>query len=127
MTSNLSAETTKHSFKKCSCGFEWFSREAFLRDRGVELIGYQVDFRELELGLFLFNHNACETTMAAPAGYFRDLHDGPVFSDPIQDTDQCPDYCRQKTELRPCPEKCECGYVREILQKIVHWPKVDSP
>jgi len=118
---------TRHLFKKCSCcGHPWFSRDEFLEDSQLEFIGYQVNFRELELGYFLLNHLTCQSTIAVPAGSFRDLYDGPVFSERLTDSEICPVHCIHDDDLEPCPNFCECAYVREIIQKVRNWPKVDS-
>ena len=114
-------------FKGCSCGSSWTSREAFLGADDVQLVGYQANFRELELGLILFRHRACKTTMALPAGYFSDLYGGKTFALPLTRTSACPEYCLHKEELRPCPAECECAYVREVLQIIRQWPKGKGP
>jgi hypothetical protein len=113
-----------NEFKICTCcGEPWHSRESFLKDQNIQLVGYQVNFGALELGYFLFNHLACESTIAIPAGLFRNLYDGPVFSQRFTDSEECPGYCIHKEELDPCPTKCECAYVREVLQSIRQWPK----
>ncbi len=110
-------------FKKCQpCGFEWDSRDDFLGDPNMELIGYQANFDELETGLFLLNHS-CHATLAIQASEFRDLYDGPVFAARATGSDECPGYCLRKNELRPCPTECECAYVREIIQVIKGWTK----
>jgi len=110
--------------KQCTCcGHVWHTRDAFLGDPQLEVVGYQVDFSDLLLGFFLFNHRTCESTIAVPAGLFRDLYDGPVFSQRATGTEDCPEYCLRKSELSPCPAKCECAYVREILQIVRRWPK----
>jgi len=110
--------------KQCTCcGQLWRTRDAFLGDSQLEVVGYQVDFSDLLLGFFLFNHLACESTIAVPAGLFRDLYDGPVFSQRATGTEDCPGYCLRKSELASCPAKCECAYVREILQIVRRWPK----
>ncbi len=110
-------------FKKCSkCRFAWLTREAFLGDPNLTIIGYQVHFQELTAGLFLFNHS-CDTTIAVKAGRFHDLYAGPIFGDSLAGTADCPEYCLRKRELRPCPAKCEFAYVREIIQIIRNWPK----
>jgi hypothetical protein len=88
-------------------------------------MGYQVNFPELEGGFFLFNHT-CGTSLGLMAGDFRGLYEGPVFSERATGTTECPEYCLHKSELRPCPAKCECAYVREIIQVIKDWPKRDS-
>jgi len=110
-------------FKECSCGRGWSSREDFLGAGDTQLVGYQVNFQELELGLFLFRHLLCKTTIALPAGFFGDLYQGRVFDEPRTRTAECPEHCLHKDDLRPCPAECECAYVREILQIIRQWPK----
>jgi len=116
-------------FKKCTCcDHPWFSRDEFLEDSKLELIGYQVNFVELELGYLLFNHLTCQSTIAVPAGMFRDLYDGPVFSERKTDTENCPGYCGDRDILDLCDQECECVYVREIIQIVQNWPKIqDQP
>jgi len=110
-------------FKTCSkCGFVWSERASFLGDPNLRMIGYQVDFEDLMAGTFLFNHT-CRTTLAIKADDFKDLYDGPMFTERLRGTKECGGYCLHKNDLRPCPEKCECAYVREIVQVILNWPK----
>ncbi len=114
----------KDIFKKCPlCSHIWVSREAFLSDSKISVIGYQVHFEELEAGLFYFNHDECGTTLALKAIVFKDLYDGPIFEERLTGSETCPGYCLKKSELRPCPNKCECAYVREILHIVKNWPK----
>ena len=111
------------TFKICpSCGTNWKSREDFLSDPDIDLVGYQVHFEELTAGLFLFNH-LCKTTMSILAADFIDLYNGPVFSERANATEACEELCLNDDELEPCHAKCECAYVREILQIIRKWPK----
>ena len=111
-------------FKKCSCcDNPWFSREDFLQDRNTDLVGYQANFCQLELGYFLFNHLTCESTIAIPAGLFKDLYAGPVFAQRMTGTENCRGFCKDAKDLQPCDVKCECAYVRDIMQKIRSWPK----
>ncbi|UCD77267.1 MAG: hypothetical protein JSW26_17800 [Desulfobacterales bacterium] len=113
------------AFKKCSCcDSPWFDRDEFLRDGNIDLVGYQANFSHLELGYFLFNHLTCQSTLAIPAGQFKDLYDGPVFADRLTGSESCPGYCSYETALDLCPAKCEGAYVREIMQVIRNWPKV---
>jgi hypothetical protein len=110
-------------FKRCSkCGFVWPERAAFLSDPDLRMIGYQVDFEELTAGLFLFNH-VCGTSLAISANDFQDLYGGPVFTERLNGTKKCDGHCLHKDDLSPCPAKCECAYVREIVQVILEWPK----
>lgn len=61
------------------CGEEWADRDAFLADPTITVTGYSAHFKDLELGLFYFNHESCKTTMALLASLFTDLYDGPVL------------------------------------------------
>jgi len=115
-----------NAFKKCTCcGFSWLSREQFLCDTQVELVGYQVNFNNLRLGFFLFNHLTCKSTIAIAAGRFIDLYNGPVFAERLTGSDSCPGYCLHDDILQPCTARCECAYVREILQVVRNWPRDD--
>ncbi len=108
-------------FKKCSkCGFVWPDRISFLNDAKIRMIGYQVHFNELIAGLFLFEH-ACGTSLAILAHEFQDLYNGPIFTESLTETEECPGYCFRENDLQPCPLKCECAYVREIIQVILNW------
>ena len=114
-----------NDFKKCTfCRYQWYTREDFLKDPSLDLIGYQVNFENLSLGLFLFNHLSCGTTIGIAAGLFRDLYEGPVYQQRQTATEQCPEYCLREKQLQPCPAECECAYVREIIQTVRQWPKI---
>ena len=87
------------------------------------MVGYQANFGQLELGYFLFNHLTCQSTIAIPAGLFKDMYDGPLFSQRLTGTDVCQSFCEDVDALEPCVAQCECAYVREIMQIIRKWPK----
>ena len=112
-----------HGFKRCEvCGKSWLVRSDLLSDPGVGLVGYQVNFADLVMGLLLFEHS-CGTTLAIGVLEFRDLYSGPIFQSRRTGESDCPTYCLHAEELRPCPATCECAFVREILQIIRQWPK----
>ena len=114
----------KKTFKKCSmCKTEWQTREDFLGDPTVSVVGYNVNFEQLELGYFLFNHEMCGTTLAIEAKEFTDLYNGKVFEERKLGTDECPGHCLKEDDLDPCVAECECAYVREVLHKVAHWAK----
>jgi hypothetical protein len=115
---------TMQTFKKCSCcEIPWFTRDEFLNDGNLKIIGYQANFSRLELGYFLYNHLTCQSTIAIPAALFKDLYEGPIFSERLTGSEPCPGYCLDKEILEPCVARCECAYVREILQILRDWPK----
>ena len=107
-----------HNFARCSCGHTWRTREDLLNDPQAELVGYQVNFGDLDLGFLLFNCLRCRTTVGVEASACRDLYRGPVFEERATGTDDCPGYCLRVDELGRCPAQCECAYVREILNAI---------
>ncbi len=116
-------DSSSPAFKECSgCGKLWTDRGLFISDPEVSLAGYQIHFEDLELGLFLFNHS-CGTTIAIKAEDFTDLYHGPVFKEKKKGSSECQGLCLHSEELRPCPAKCECAYVREVLSLLCHWEK----
>jgi hypothetical protein len=115
---------TMKIFKTCTCcDFPWSSRTEFLQDANTELVGYQANFCQLELGYFLFNHLTCESTIAIPAGLFKDMYAGPLFAQRLTGTEVCQGFCEDMDAIEPCDAQCECAYVREIMQIIRNWPK----
>jgi len=113
-------------FKVCpKCATRWPHRADFLSDPGLQLVGYQANFKALEAGILLFNHT-CRTTLALMAEDFKDLYSGPVFVERATGSAECGGHCLHKDDLGPCPARCECAYVRHILQLIKTWPKTDS-
>ena len=120
---NRKSAAIQPAFKKCpNCGYEWRDRKNLLSDPDAEIIGYQVNFLKLKAGYFMFNHS-CKGTFSVQAGRFSNLYDGPIFTKRETGSDECPEYCLHRDELRPCPVHCECAYVREILQIIKNWLK----
>ena len=126
MKNKKMSEEKNDGFKQCtSCGFKWSTRDQFLEDPDIELVGYQVNFVELLAGFFLFNHS-CGTTLAVLSEAFEDLYDGPVFSERATGSEECQEHCLHEDDLSPCPVPCECAFVREIIQHIKSWPKLKA-
>jgi hypothetical protein len=114
----------KQPFKRCPvCGQRWFSRDDFLSDPNIRLLGYQVNFDSLTLGLVLFNHDTCKDTLGVMVKDFADLQSGPVFRERKTGTEECPGYCLHECNLNRCPAKCECSWVREVVKRLSAWPK----
>ena len=123
-TTDLSTEAP--TFKQCTtCFHGWSDRDSFLSDPAIKVIGYQVNYIELEKGLFLFNHEIpkCGNTMAIEVNAFSDLYDGPIFNARLENSGRCGDNCLHESNLIPCPMKCECAYVRQVLDIVDKWPK----
>ena len=113
------------NFRVCSCGHRWLTREELLGDPQVGVCGYQARMGDLEAGLFLFNHlpTGCLTTFSIAVDAFTDLHDGPIYKTSLFGTSECMRLCLDAHRLDPCPRKCECAYVRDVLGKVRAWPK----
>ncbi|WP_108651221.1 hypothetical protein [Dongshaea marina] len=108
-------------FKKCSmCSALWKSREDFISDPEIVLNGYKADFESLDYGLFLFTHEkeGCCSTLAVEVGDFKDLYQGQVYSERKTGGPECPRYCKDEHQLARCKAKCECAYVRELMQML---------
>jgi len=120
---NQNSPEIKPVFKQCTnCGAQWETRDQFLSDPDIRIIGYQVNFIRLTSGFFMFNHS-CHDTLSIQAKHFADLYTGPIFLEKMAGTDKCPEYCQRKDELKPCPIQCECAFVRDILNIIKNWTK----
>lgn len=110
-------------FKRCSlCGWSWATRADFLGDPEVRLIGYQAFTEDVAQGFLLFNHR-CGTTLALEVLNFQDLHEGVVYSERLAGTPACPQRCFDEKDLEPCPNRCAGAWVRDVLQRVRHWPK----
>ncbi len=108
----------EHVFKECPyCGFKWNTRDSFISDPDVTIIGYQASFKKLTKGLFYFNHS-CNGTMALSVSDFKDLYSGPVYEERRTGGDGCPGHCLSMDNLESCPAQCECAFVRELIQII---------
>lgn len=120
--------TVNETFLTCSmCKAVWKTREDFLTDPAIRLAGYQAYFEQLTLGLFLFNHLVCGTTLSIHAERFKDLYTGPIFDHRATGTEECPGHCLNQKNLDPCPVRCECAYIREILQMVRHIEEHKAP
>ena len=117
-------------FKTCpNCGVIWQTTDEFLADPKLDQAGYQVNFIDLKGGLFYFTHAAegCGTTMAIPVGQFTSLSERPLLANRLTKKHvKCPDLCVRKEESSPCPEECECVWVREAMQVIKKRQGVDA-
>lgn len=116
-------------FQKCNvCGRIWESRDEFLCDPLVVLKGYQVHFKELTAGFFLFNHEQedCCTTFSIEVKKFSDMYSGPIFETKLHGTNACAQFCLHPQNLTPCPKQCECSFVRNILDIVQNYKNCNT-
>lgn len=112
---------TNSIFKVCpKCSASWESREAFLTDKLVNLIGYQANFKNLDKGLLLFTHmaNDCYSTTSIYVSDFDDLYTGVRYTENKALSEVCHQYCIDEKNFDRCDAKCECSYAREIIEII---------
>jgi len=106
---------TDDPFKVCSfCGHSWTTRQDFLSDPDIDFIGYQSFVHDGILGLFLFNHLPCKTTLTISAKKFADLHGNEIYQS-REDFEEADPHCLSSGSGHECPEACECGFVRKMI------------
>ena len=111
---------TDKEFTHCSkCETVWKRKIDFLSDTSTSFVAYNADFEYLEHGNFVFKHDTCGSYIEIQIVNFKGLYDGPIYTERKTGTENCPEYCLNSSELRPCPEECECAYVREIIQPLI--------
>ncbi|HBH29779.1 MAG TPA: hypothetical protein DDX99_13225 [Desulfofustis sp.] len=114
------------AFKTCtSCGKIWRSRDDFLSDPETAVIGYQGSSIDPDHGFFYINHatDPCQTTLAIMVREFSDLYNGEEPEKHLTGAHPCPEHCFYKDNLSDRPERCECRFIRTIMQRIKTWPK----
>ena len=125
----MNTKPKQEIFKHCAfCKIGWSSRDAFLSDQKIQLVGYQPHFKNMEEGLFLFNHLTCTSTLSILSEKFRDLYTGPFYTKNKLDENQlnyddCPDFCLFKNKMKGCLQQCERAFVSEVIQVITMWKK----
>lgn len=110
-----------NQFKICSkCEYTWKSRDDFLKDRSICLVGFQVGFKKNESGHYLFNHiledNRCNTTLAVEVEAFLSLYQGDMFPHVSFGSPTCEEHCLSITDLSRCPVACKNAVARHIMQ-----------
>ena len=111
-------------FNEClPCGAKWVSRDDFLEDPEIEIVGYHANFDDLLAGTFLFNHT-CGAALSLSVRYFNGLYEGTIFTERATGSDDCPAYCLYQDQLDKCMVRCECAFVRNIIDIIKKWPKM---
>ena len=105
-------------FKRCStCDREWSTRDEFLHDPEVVLVGYQSTFTVTEPGLFLFNHS-CDSTIAIDADAFADMYGEEIRQSCEAHLDNHPEYCCKGMTGEDEPKACICKFSRTIVDTL---------
>jgi hypothetical protein len=112
-------------FKICpKCSYTWKSRNDFLGDPSVCLVGFQANFKETEPGHYFFNHilggNHCDTTLAVEVEAFLSLYKENMFTDIKFGSPTCEEHCSSVADLAQCPVECKNAVARKIMQAFSH-------
>ena len=106
------------------CAYIWKSREDFLGDPFICLVGFQSNFKETEPGHYLFNHisegNHCDTTLAVEVDAFLSLYKGKMFTHIKFGSQTCEEHCSSVADLAQCPVECKNAVARKIMQAFSH-------
>jgi hypothetical protein len=106
-------------FKSCpTCSENWATRDEMVADPQVSFAGYQAFVRDGVLGLFLFNHLSCGTTMALSAKQFEDLKKTGIYQQSAGHEKKAVSHCLTSQSDEPCPKQCECAFVQEVIDTI---------
>jgi len=111
-------------FKICpKCSHQWHTREDFLSDPGLVIIGFMANLDEFGKGSYLFNHilprNKCNGTLGVYVEDFMDLYEGPLYEDLHYGTEECFGHCARVDDLQRCKVKCRNAVAREIVQILI--------
>ncbi len=115
-----SAKKKMQEFRKCDCGQVWKTRDEFLDDKKVKLVGYQPDFVNHKYNHFLFFHRAkeCSQFLGVGASEFSDLRDVDCPRQLCLGREECPGYCTDSLDLRVCSVACRNASDRELAARI---------
>jgi hypothetical protein len=108
-------------FKICpTCAYIWKTRDDFLEDPSVCLVGFQINFKKTESGHYLFNHvlegSRCNTTLAVEVEAFLSLYKGSTFMEVKFGSPTCEGHCKNVSDLAQCPVECKNAMARNIMQ-----------
>jgi hypothetical protein len=109
-----------NSYRTCECGRAWKTRDDFLRDRKVRIIGYQPDFVNRRYNHFLFQHamKGCGRYLGVRASDFQDLREKECTGDLCFAKEECPGYCKNTLDLRVCSVNCRNASDRMVASRI---------
>ncbi|MBN2713501.1 MAG: hypothetical protein JXR97_13860 [Planctomycetes bacterium] len=116
-------------FRECTCGKVWTTRDEFLSDPDISIIGYQARLESITEGIFLFNHlpedGSCSSTIAFYVADFEDLSRN-VYETSSYGSSECEGHCLRMEDLERCNAHCSNAYIREIAVRIKEWKKLQG-
>lgn len=105
----------------------WDTFERFISDKDIYLSGYQAHATDPGKGLFLFAHDVrdCFSTLVIKVETFQEIIDRTQKLEPfLVSQENCPGYCENVTELRPCHNvNCKGNAIRQMMVDIINLKK----
>lgn len=113
-------KTKRAEFRRCQCGQKWKTRDDFLHDRKVKIVGYQPDFVTKKYNHFLFQHRAksCGQFFGVRASDFGELREKECPNELCAGQEGCPGYCMNTFDLRVCSVTCRNASDRRLASKL---------
>ena len=111
------------AFKVCpKCEHEWKTRDDFLNDASIRLIGFQASYDPSDRGFYLFNHlsqnEGCNTSLAVNVENFVSLYNGPMYEDVRAGSEVCRGHCATIDDLAKCDAPCKNAVARDIMLRV---------
>lgn len=116
------------TFKLCNkCKTQWKTRDDFLNDPNIVLIGLMANKDDYKKRAYLFTHrlpgDSCNTSIGLFVLNFLDMYNGEMYDTLKMGTDECFGHCLTIKELGNCSAHCRNAIAREIMQEILrHLP-----
>lgn len=100
------------------CNTSWPDLASLVTDPDLEVVGYQARFDRPHEGLVLVTHmlEHCRTTLAISVADLRPLYFGPVYSERMTGSSDCPGLCLLQNRLEECEAQCDMAWVRRVIQ-----------
>ena len=123
-TTDVYDSSSLEIFKLCNkCKTEWKTRDDFLNDPNIEMIGFMANNDNYTKGAYLFTHrlpdDSCNTTIGLFVYSFLDMYKGELFDTLKMGMEECSGSCVTISELGNCSAHCRNAVAREIMQEIL--------
>jgi len=121
---NVYDNSSPEMFKICNkCKTEWNSRDDFLNDPDIAMIGLMANNDDYKKGAYLFTHrlsdDSCNTSIGLHVINFLDMYNGEMYDTLKIGMDECSGHCVTINELGNCSAHCSNAIAREIMQEIL--------
>jgi hypothetical protein len=122
---------TEASFRSCGmCRKQWPTRQDFISDPELRLLGLQAVPDFPDANLLVFEHE-CGTSVSVLASRLRDLVPDAEADDPslplLQGTESCSGFCNRLESLEACDRRCRNARDRRLTLWLADRPGKRRP